>query len=448
MTIATLLVLFFGLLAVGAPVAVALGASSMLSAAIFAPIPLPVIGQKVFGNVSHFTLMAVPFFFFAAALMETGGLVRRLVNLANTMVGHLRGGLGITAVATCMLFAAISGSSPATVAAVGRVLYPSLLKEGYSPRYAIGALATSGSLGILIPPSIPMILYGFVTETSVTRLFLAGVLPGIIYGLGLMAMARFLAPKTVVGEGGKGTVAKRQPASWGERWAALKSAGPALALPVFIFIGIYGFPAFDIFGFSHEGGGIFTPTEAAVVAAGLALFIGLFIYREATWKSAAQTVLATAPSVGMVFFITMNALLFAFFVTKLGVPQAVGQFLVDMHMPQWVFLLMVNLVLILVGFFLEGVPTILMFVPLLFPAARALGVDPVHFGIIVVVNIELGLIHPPVGLNLFVGSSVSGLPVMEVFKAVLPWLCVTIATLILITYVPQISLFLPNLIFG
>ena len=444
MTIAVLLLLFFGLLAIGAPVAVSLGLSSMATALVFAPIPLPVIGQKVFGNVSHFTLMAVPFFFFAAALMETGGLVRRLVNLANAFVGHWRGGLGITAVATCMLFAAISGSSPATVAAVGRVMYPSLLKAGYSARYSIGALATAGSLGILIPPSIPMILYGFVTETSVTRLFMAGVLPGILYGCGLMLMARFLAPRTLLTD----SAGETKPASWRERWATLQSAGPALMLPLCIFVGIYGLPEFTVFGLHHESGGIFTPTEAAVVAAALALVIGLIIYRETTLKSAAQTIIATAPGVGMVFFITMNALLFAFFVTKLGVPNAVGQFLVQLHMPQWLFLLMVNVILIIVGFFLEGVPTILMFIPLLFPAAKALGVDPIHFGIIVVVNIELGLIHPPVGLNLFVGSSISGLPVMEVFRAVLPWLCVTFGTLLLITYVPQISLVLPNLLFN
>ncbi|MBX6426516.1 MAG: TRAP transporter large permease [Variibacter sp.] len=440
MTIAVLLVSFFGLLLLGAPVAVALGGSAVLTSLLLSPIPPAVIGQKVLANLDHFTLMAVPFFFFAAALMETGGLVRRLVNLANALVGHLRGGLGMTAVLSCMMFAAISGSSPATVAAVGRVLYPSLVKEGYSPRYAIGSIATAGSLGILIPPSIPMILYGFITETSITRLFLAGVVPGLIYGFGLLIMARFLAVRT--------KVPLRPKATWAERGAALRSAGPALLLPVFIFVGIYGFPHFALFGVSYEGGAIFTPTEAAVMATALALVIGLIVYRETTFKGAIETIVATAPSVGMIFFITTNALLFAFFITQLGIPQAVSQLLVSLDTPPWLFLLLVNVILIIVGFFLEGVPTILMFIPLLFPAAKALGIDPVHFCIIVVVNIELGLIHPPVGLNLYVGSAVSGLPVWEVFKAVLPWMVVTIGTLLLVTYVPAVSLFLPNLVFN
>jgi C4-dicarboxylate transporter DctM subunit len=431
---------FFSLLIIGAPVAVALGAAAVATALIFNPIPPEIVGQKVLDNVDHFTLMAVPFFFFAAALMETGGLVRRLVAFANSIVGHLRGGLGMTSVLSCMMFAAISGSSPATVAAVGRVMYPSLLKEGYTPRYSIGALATAGSLGILIPPSIPMILYGFVTETSISRLFIAGIVPGLIYGFGLMFMAYLLARRSGV---------PLQPtATWHQRGKALRSAGPALLLPAFIFVGIYGLPRFTLFGFDYEGSAIFTPTEAAVVATLLALVIGMLLYRETTLKSAADTIIATAPTVGMVFFITTNALLFAFVITQMGLPQAVAETIVGLNMSPRVFLLLVNIVLVIVGFFLEGVPTILMFVPILFPAAKALGIDPVHFCIIVVVNIELGLLTPPVGINLFVGSSISGLPVLEVFRAVLPWTIVTVITLLLVTYVPEISLFLPRLLFG
>jgi C4-dicarboxylate transporter DctM subunit len=251
-------------------------------------------------------------------------------------------------------------------------------------------------------------------------------------------MARFLAARADV---------PLQPrASWGERGRAFRSAAPALMLPLFIFVGIYGLPSFTLFDMSYEGGAIFTPTEAAIIATALALFIGLFVYRETSFKGAVDTIVATAPSVGMIFFITTNALLFAFFITQLGIPQAVSNLMVTLDPPQWLFLLMVNILLIIVGFFLEGVPTVLMFVPLLFPAATALGVDPVHFCIIVVVNIELGLIHPPVGLNLYVGSAVSGQPPWEVFKAALPWMSVTVVILLLITYVPAISLFLPGLI--
>jgi C4-dicarboxylate transporter DctM subunit len=440
MTIAVLIVSFFGLLLIGAPVAVALGASTIFTSLLFNPIPPEIIGQKVLDNVDHFALMAVPFFFLAAGLMETGGMVRRLVGLANSFVGHLRGGLGMTSVLSCMMFAAISGSSPATVAAVGRVMYPSLVKEGYSARYSIGALATAGSLGILVPPSIPMILYGFVTETSISRLFIAGIVPALLYGLGLIFMAYLLAGRS----GGK----KQPQATWSQRAIHLKSAGPALFLPLFIFVGIYGLPRFSVLGFSYEGGAIFTPTEAAIMATALALIIGIFVYREMTPRTAIRTVLATAPTIGMVFFITTNALLFAFLITQLGIPQALAQFLTSMHTPPWIFLMMVNILLIIVGFFLEGAPTILMVVPILFPAAKQLGIDPVHFCVIVVVNIELGLIHPPMGLNLFVGSAISGLPVMEVFYGVLPWMFVTVTMLLLVTYVPEISLFLPRVLFG
>jgi len=437
MTVLTLLVLFFLLIALGAPIAVALGASTVVTSMLFAPIPPAIIGQKIFANLDHFSLMAVPFFFFAAAFMESGGLVSRLVRLANAMVGHWKGGLGVTSVLSCMFFAAISGSSPATVAAIGRIMFPALVKQGYSKDYAIGAIATAGSIGILIPPSIPLILYGFVTETSITRLFIAGIVPGLLYGFGMMAMARVLA--------GRLGYTPRPRASWGERLHAFRTSGPALTLPLFIFVGIYGFPAFTVFGLQYSGGAIFTPTEAALIATVLALGIGLYVYREHDLRSIGRTIAETAPRVGMIFWIAANAIFFGFFVTSIGLPDQITQMITTAHMPPWLFLLTVNLMLVVVGFFMEGVPVILMFIPLLFPAAVALGIDPVHFGIIVVVNIELGLITPPVGLNLFVGSSIANMPVLRVFKACLPWSLVTVIVLGVVTYVPEISLFLPNL---
>ncbi|GAA6150241.1 C4-dicarboxylate TRAP transporter large permease protein DctM [Pseudooceanicola nitratireducens] len=440
MTTALLVGLFFMLIALGAPVAVALGGAVVATSMMLDPIPLAVIGQKVFANLDHYTLMAVPFFFFASALMETGGLVRRLIDLANALVGHWTGGLGVTTVLSCVFFAAISGSSPATVAGIGRIMYPSLRTEGYSSRYALGALVTAGSIGILIPPSIPLIIYGFVTESSVTRLFLAGVVPGIVYATAMMTMAWLLARRA--------DVPRRPRLSFAERGKPIRAALPALALPAMIFIGIYGFPAFTIGDFAYEGGAIFTPTEAAVMATLFALLIGLFVYRETTVGQALKTVVATAPSVGMIFFITTNALLFAFFVTKLGIPAAVTDWIMSLGLEQWQFLLLVNCAFLIIGFFLEGVPTILMFVPVLFPAAMAMGVDPIHFGIIVIVNIELGLVTPPVGLNLFVASGVSKEPVLEAFYGALPWMVVTIIVLMLVTFVPGLSLFLPNYVFG
>ncbi len=439
MTIFFLVSVFLFLILIGAPVAIALGGSVILVSYFMDPMPIAIIGQKIFSNLDHFTLMAVPFFFFAAALMETGGLVKRLVELANSLVGHWTGGLGVTTVLSCCLFASISGSSPATVAAVGKLMYPALIREGYKSRYALGAIVTAGSIGILIPPSIPMIIYGFVTETSVSRLFIAGVIPGIIYATGMMIMARYLAKKD------KNIL--RPKASWKKRLETTKAAFPALLLPVIIIFGIYGFPEFKILNFEYEGGAVFTPTEASIIATLLAIIIGIYVYKELSFKTAVETMVKTAPSAGMIFFITTNALLFAYFITKIGIPQAVTNFILALDMPQWLFLLLINFVFLIIGFFLEGVPVVLMFVPVLFPAAMEMGVDPIHFGIIVVLNIELGLVTPPVGLNLFVGSAITNQPIWEVFRGALPWMIVTIITLFIVTYIPSISTYLPNLFY-
>jgi C4-dicarboxylate transporter DctM subunit len=437
MTIAFLFAAFAVLLLVGTPVAVALGGSVVLASLWSGALPVPILGQKLYANLDHFTLMAVPFFFLAAALMETGGIVRHLVALANMLVGRFRGGLGMTAVLTCMFFAAISGSSPATVAAVGGIMIPALTRQGYPMNYAIGAVTTAGGLGILIPPSIPLILYGFVTETSIPKLFMAGVLPGLLYGGLLMLMARFLARNLAV--------APPEVMSRMEKARAVRLALPALMLPLFLVIGIYGFPAFSLGGLDFQGGAIFTPTEAALLCAAAALLIGVLIYRQTTLRLLVKTVLDVTPRVGMVFWIVTNAVLFGFFLAQQGVPTALAQWLVSMDMPVWAFLLLVNLILIVAGMFLDGVPMILMFMPVLFPAAKALGVDPIHFGIMVVVNIELGLLTPPVGLNLFVASTITGVPLQRVIVAVLPWAGVTLAMLILTTYLPIISTFLPSL---
>ncbi len=437
MTVLTLVLIFFALILIGAPIAIALGGSAIMASLIFSPIPDGIVGQKIFSNLNHFTLMAIPFFFLAAGLMERGGLVQRLVGFAQALVGHLKAGLGMTTVLTCIFFAAISGSSPATVAAVGNILYPSLLREGYSSKYAIGALATSGSIGILIPPSIPLILYGFITETSIPALFLAGILPGIFYGTLLMITARVLATKE--------DIVVRERSNRAELGRALRSSIPALSLPVFIVVGIYGFPEFSIAGWNYDGGAIFTPTEAAAISAVLALLIGFFIYRELTVKEFLKVTAETGPRVGMIFWITANALLFGFFLTSIGLPAQMAQWVVDMNLSPIVFLLCVNVLLVVVGFFLEGVPTILVFAPLLVPAAENLGIDPVHFAIIMVVNIELGLITPPVGINLFVASSISGQPVLTVFKSTIPWMIATFITLMVVTFFPPISMFLPGL---
>lgn len=428
---------FIALIVIGAPIAVALGGATVLAACLFYPIADGVIGMKLYNNLDHFTLMAVPFFFLAASFMEHGGLVKRLIALARTLVGHLKAGLGMATVLTCIFFAAISGSSPATVAAVGNILHPALLEEGYSKHFSAGAIVTSGSIGILLPPSIPLILYGFTTETSIPALFMAGIIPGLVYGALLILTARWLA--------GREGVKVRQRAGAGEIRGAIKRSLPALMLPVVIVVGIYGYPSFELFGREFAGGSIFTPTEAAVVTVGLAIIIGRLVYRELRLRDIPAVIAQTVPRVGMIFWITANALLFGFFITLIGVPDALANFVAQAGVSPLVFLLCVNLLLLVVGFFLEGVPTILIFAPLLQPAAQALGIDPVHFAIIMVVNIELGLVTPPVGMNLFVASSVTGMPVLEVFRAALPWIVTTLVMLMLVTFVPSLSLTLPGL---
>lgn len=437
--VATALGLFVLLAVLGAPIAVTLGASTLVALLLFDPIPLPLVGQKILSNIDSTTLMAVPFFFLAAAFMETGGIVRRLVAVAQALVGHRRGGIGMTGVLACMFFAAISGSSGATVAAVGGIMIPAMIRHGYSRRYAVGSMTTAGSLGILIPPSIPMVLYGFLTETSIPKLFIAGILPGILFGLLLMALARVLAVRD--------RVPVAPPLPWTERRAAIRDALPALSLPVFLIVGIYGFPAFEIFGHRFQGGAIFTPTEAAVVCSALAAVIGTLVYRETTLPGLVRTMLLVTPRIGMIFWITTMAILFSFFLTQQGVPAALAQWMVEVQMPQWLFLLLVNVVLIIAGIFMDGVPMILLFMPILFPAAMELGVDPLHLCIIVVVNIELALISPPVGINLYVSSTIANVPIHEVVIASLPWVAVAFLMLLLVTYVPWLSTFLPDVLF-
>ncbi|MGG5811129.1 TRAP transporter large permease [Falsiroseomonas sp. CW058] len=432
-TIFTLLTLL------GLPIAVTLGAATMVALALFDPIPLPLLGQKLLANIDNTTLMAVPFFFLAAAFMETGGIVRRLVGLATAMVGHLRGGIGMTGVLACMFFAAISGSSGATVAAVGGIMIPAMIAHGYSKRYAVGSMTTAGSLGILIPPSIPMVLYGFLTETSIPKLFVAGILPGIVLGLMLMVLARHLA----IREG----VPPAPQQDWAERRRAFVDALPALSLPAFLLVGIYGFPAFELGPLKVTGGAIFTPTEAAVVCAALSAIIGIFVYREVTLPGLIRTMLDVTPRVGMIFWITTNAILFSFLLTQEGVPAALSEWLVEMQMPQWLFLLLVNLVLIVAGIFMDGVPMILLFMPMIFPAAVSLGIDPLHLCIIVVVNIELALISPPVGINLYVSSTIARVPIHEVVVSCLPWVAVVALMLVIVTYVPWLSTWLPGILF-
>jgi C4-dicarboxylate transporter, DctM subunit len=438
MDIAWLFGSFLVLAFLGVPIAISLGLASLTTFVLFEPIPFRLLGQQMYSNLDSFPLMAVPFFFLAAALMQTGGVTRRLVDFANSLVGHYYGGLGLTAMLATMLFATISGSGPATVAAVGAIMIPALIKSGYSKEFAVGTISTAGGVGILLPPSIPLIIFGLVTGTSVPKLFLGGVIPGLIFG-GLMMLMAYLVSRR------NGYRGERR-ATWSERGRAFVAALPALSIPAAIIIGIYGLPAFQLGGWTHRGGAFFTPTEAAIVASFLALIVGAFIHREFDLRSLTTTMLNVMPRIGMVIWIITNAFIFGFLLTNLGVPQAVAQWVSSANLPVWAFLLMVNVVIVLAGQMMQGIPIILIFVPLLFPAAMALGIDPIHFGVMIIVNIELGLTTPPVGLNLFVASMISDMPIEKVLVATLPWMLIDLFVLILVTSIPALATWLPNLL--
>lgn len=418
------------------PVSVSLGGATILAIQLFDPLPAALIAQKFYANLDKFPLMAVAFFMLAATVMDTGGIVRRLVALADALVGSIRGGLGVATILACMFFAAISGSSAATVAGVGGIMFPALKTAGYSDRYAVGAITTAGALGILIPPSIPLILYGLVTETSIVKLFLAGVIPGIVYG-GLLITTAYVLARRENYQVQKSILTLRARATVGVR------ALPALLVPIALFIGIYGLPAIESIGFA--GDAIFTPTEAAIFCVLIAGVVGAVAYDGMGVRRIVQIVEVTTPRVGMLFFLITNAVLFGFFLQQQGIPNWIAQTVLSLGLSQASFLMLVNVIFVIAGLFLDGVPLILMFVPVLIPAVMALGIDPIHFAIIVVVNIELGTLTPPVGVNLYVASAMTGMPIQKVFVACLPWIAVNVVMLLLVTYVPWLSTWLPSL---
>ncbi len=421
-----LLVALFVFLILGMPIAIALGLSSVLSIILFASDSMASLSLKFFETSEKYVLLSIPFFILAGNFMTTGGVARRMIDFAVACLGHLRGGLAIAGVFACMLFAAVSGSSPATVVAVGSIVIAGMVRTGYSQNFAAGVICNAGTLGILIPPSIVMVVYAAATETSVGRLFMAGVIPGILLGLALM-VAIYVAATVL-------DLPRQAREGWAERLRTGREAIWGLLLIVIILGGIYG--------------GVFTPTEAAAVAAVYSFVIALFVYRDLSWRDVPRVLVDSAKVTVMLLFIIANAFLFAHVLTTAQIPQAIAEAIVGAGFSQWQFLIVVNIILLVAGNFMEPSAIILILVPILFPIATQLGVDPIHFGIIMVVNMEIGMVTPPVGLNLFVTSGVTGMPVMQVVRAAMPWLSVLLAFLILITYVPWISLLLPNALFG
>ncbi|MEK9968843.1 MAG: TRAP transporter large permease [Ferrovibrio sp.] len=426
MTTLFLFVALFAFMVVGIPISMALGLSSLLTILLFAQDSLASLSLKFFSTMELYTLLAIPFFILAGAFMTTGGVARRMIDFAISCTGHTYGGLAIASVLACMLFAAVSGSSPATVVAVGSIVIAGMVRTGYSKEYAAGVICNAGTLGILIPPSIVMVVYGAATETSVGRLFMAGVIPGILLGLMLIAAVYISARKLNL---------PRQPrASWGERLRTAREASWGLMLIVIILGGIYG--------------GIFTPTEAAAVAAVYAFIIAVFVYKDMSLPRVPHVVLEAGKTTVMLMFIICNAFLFAHVLTTERIPQAITETIVAWGLEPWAFLIVVNILLLIAGNFMEPSAIILILAPILFPIASELGIDPVHLGIIMVVNMEIGMITPPVGLNLFVTSGITGMPIMQVVRAAMPWLSILLVFLVIVTYIPGISLWLPDLLFG
>lgn len=424
MTILFLFLALFLLMFIGVPVAISLGLAGSVTIILFSPDSVRSLAIKLFETSEHYTLLAIPFFLLAGSFMTTGGVARRLIDFANATVGHIRGGLAIGAVLACMLFAALSGSSPATVAAVGSIAIAGMVRSGYPQAFAAGIVTNAGTLGILIPPSVVMVVYAAATETSVGTLFMAGVVPGTLLGLVLMVAIYIIAVKK--------NLPALPRASFRQWLSAARKAVWGLLLMVIILGGIYS--------------GMFTPTEAAAVAAVYSAFIALFVYKDMRIAEAPKVILESAKLTIMLMFIIANAMLFAHVLTTEQIPQQITAMVLEAGLQPWMFLLVVNIVLLIAGAFMEPSAIILILAPILFPIAVQLGIDPIHLGIIMVVNMEIGLITPPVGLNLFVTSAVTGMSLADVIKAAMPWLMILLGFLVLITYVPSISMGLPNLL--
>ena len=457
----SLLLLLFVLLflAVGAPVAVSLGLSSVLYILLFSADSMTSIALKLFEANEHFLLLAIPFFILSSTFLSTGGVAKRVIRFAIAAVGSFRGGLAMAGVFACMIFAALSGSSPATVVAIGSIVIAGMRQAGYSLPFSAGVIANAGTLGILIPPSIVMVVYAAATDVSVGRMFLAGIIPGILDGL-IVMIAIYIRARQL-----------NMPAlPWrgvGEIMAAARDAGWGLLMIVIILGGIYG--------------GIFTPTEAAAVAAVYAFVVANFIYRDMgplknkPWRAHKNLIRAGADNLWltakyflpamfhrdtrmvlrdaarttiMLMFIIANALLFAHVLTAERIPQILTEWILAAGFEWWSFLIVLNLLLLLGGQFMEPSGLLLIVAPLALPIAQDLGIDPIHLGIIMVVNMEIGMMTPPIGLNLFVTSGVTGLKMTEVIKAAAPWIVLSLLFLTLITYVPAISTFLPDLLMG
>ena len=410
------------LMLTGMPISISLGLTVLTFLFGFTHVPLESVALKLFTGIEKFEIMAIPFFILAGNFLTHGGVARRMINFATAMVGHWYGGLGLGGVLACALFAAVSGSSPATVVAIGSILLPAMVKAGFPNKFGAGVITTSGALGILIPPSIVMVMYSVATNTSVGALFMAGVVPGLALAGVLGGVTYWRARKF--------NYPRLPKASWGERWKAFRASAWGLLLIVIVMGGIYA--------------GVFTPTEAAAMSAVYAFFVAVFIYKDMGLKDVPKVLLNSANMSAMLLYIITNAALFSFIMTNENIPQSLADWMLGNGLGPIAFLLAVNVILLLAGNFMEPSSIVLIFAPILFPVAMKLGIDPVHFGIIMVVNMEVGMCHPPVGLNLYVASGITKMGITELTVAVWPWLLAMIGFLMVVTYWPGLSLWFPR----
>lgn len=418
-----LFVVLFILLFSGIPVFIALALSSTIALFGFTNVPLEVVPQRMLAGIDKFSLMAIPFFILAANVMQGGGLSKRILDLANALVGHYRGGLAMTVVVASIFFGAISGSSPATVIAIGALMIPALNKAGYGSNFSNGLVTSSSAVAVIIPPSIGLIVYGSVTGVSVGDLFVAGILPGILFGVVFMIYSFYYAVKH--------NVKASEKVSRKELWEALKSAIWALGIPIVIIVGIYG--------------GVFTPTESAAVAAVYAIFIAVFIYKDLNLKELMKAAIETGVGTAQIMILLSAASIFAWVLTKFQVPQALAEVMVSISDSKIVILIMMNIIMLLAGMFIDSASFTIILAPLFLPIAQNYGIDPVHLGVIMILNGAIGMFSPPFGLNLFVASGISKTPVAGVIRGVMPFLLLSLLTLLLVIYIEEISLFLPNL---
>ena len=416
--------LLLALMLTGMPISISLGLTVLTFLFTMTQVPIESVALKLFTGIEKFEIMAIPFFILAGNFLTHGGVARRMINFATSMVGHWHGGLGLAGVMACALFAAVSGSSPATVVAIGSILLPAMVRAGFPNKFGAGIITTAGALGILIPPSIVMVMYSVATNTSVGALFMAGVVPGLALAATLGGVTWYRARKFDY---------PRQPkASTAERLKAFRESVWGLLLIVVVMGGIYT--------------GMFTPTEAAAMSAMYAFFVAVFVYRDMPLRDVPKVLLNSANMSAMLLYIITNAVLFSFIMTNENIPQALAEWMLGNGLGVIAFLLAVNVLLLLAGNFMEPSSIVLIFAPILFPVAMKLGIDPVHFGIIMVVNMEVGMCHPPVGLNLYVASGITKMGITELTVAVWPWLLSMLVFLGLVTYWPGLSLWFPRML--